>query len=798
MGISGSGNSRLEVRAPGMCAAALWLGCLLAVSSVSLLAQAMLPGPLDDVRPPSAPAPDPPAQPPTSLAFRDTRLSLDARVDDLLTQMSVAEKAAQLLAFPHELFRAPERADVDLVERLGQQLAQQPSGHLSGVLKPYPLERGLEIVNGLQQRAVQQSRFGLPLLVSEECLHGCMAHGSTTFPVPIALASTWEPALVERTAAAIGREARARGIRQALAPIANLARDSRCGRTEETYGEDPLLASRLLVAFVRGLQGQGVAATLKHFVANFGGDGGRDSSAVYTSERLLREVDFPPFHAAIVEGGAACVMAAYNSLDGVPCHASPWLLSDVLKGEWGLRGFVVSDYSGVAGLQTRHGVADSPQAAALMALTAGLDVDLPAARNFRLLEAFPADRLDEAVRRVLRLKLELGLLEAPLTDLAEAQAVVGCAEHVQLAREVAARSMVLLKNEGGLLPLPRDLGTLAVLGPNAAQGRLGGYSASGGQVVSPLAGIHAAVSPDTVVLHAEGCEISDFLEADRLAGRPRMLTTGPRPRTGFGQALEAASRADVVLLFLGNMPGSEGEGLDRSDLDLPGVQEDLVRAVCATHERVVVVLVNGSAVTMERWIDEVEAVVEAWYPGEQGGHAIADVLFGAVAPAGRLPVTFPRSAGQLPMVYNTRPSGRALEGYIDLRGEQARFPFGFGLSTTTFSYEDLHIESTGSEQAPEVHVRLVLVNSGSRRGDEVVQLYLHQRVAEVSLPDLELRGFRRVTLDPGERRELEFVLTAADFEYLDRRLQPTQGQGVFDVLVGASSADFRLRGEVDL
>ncbi|RLF03213.1 MAG: hypothetical protein DRK00_09050, partial [Thermoprotei archaeon] len=626
--------------------------------------------------------------------------------------------------------------------------------------------------------AIEGTRLGIPVIIHDECLHGCMAKYSTVFPQAIALAATWDPDLVYRVARAAVREARARGIRQCLSPVVNLARDVRAGRTEETYGEDPYLASVMGEAYCRALAEEGVVATPKHFVANFEADGGRDSHAAHFSERLLREVFLPPFKACI-RAGALSVMAAYNSLDGVPCSCNRWLLTQVLKREWGFRGFVVSDYGSVTGILTHHSVAGDKGEAAKRALEAGLDVELPQVDIYGepLLEAvrkglIPEEVLDEAVRRVLRVKFLIGLFDNPFVDPEEAERVVGCDEHRRLALEAARKSIVLLKNDG-VLPLNREkLRSIAVIGPYSDELPLGGYSGEPARRVTPLEAIKAKVKPGTEVIHAKGCRVS--------------LERPEHPPPEFWKAVEAARRADVALIFVGII---EGEGKDRASLKLPGLQEDLINEVLKTGVPTVVVLMTGSAVVGD-WIERANAVIEAWYPGQEGGTAIAEVLFGEYSPGGKLPFTWPRHEGQLPLYYGMRPSGRGYD-YVDMPGKPL-FPFGHGLSYTEFEYSDLRIETL--EGGRRVKVSFEVRNVGEVEGDEVVQLYVRDAVSSVARPLKELRRFKRISLKPGEVRTLEFTLEPEDLAFYDEHMRRVVEPGEFEVMVGSSSEDIRLRG----
>ncbi|MEM2400906.1 MAG: glycoside hydrolase family 3 N-terminal domain-containing protein [Candidatus Bathyarchaeia archaeon] len=750
-----------------------------------------------------------------------TDLSLDPateeRVEKLLSEMSLEEKIGQLRAkwlIPwrqlFEIFRfVPQEKREKLMdfmfsmffaereisgiitsayirEHLWEFLRREKNiGMLSIILRSFPPREAAELHNSIQKFIIENTRLKIPIIIHDEGLHGCMAQGCTIFPQSIALASTWNPELVEKIGVAIGKESRAHGIHQLLSPTINIARDPRCGRTEETYGEDPYLASAMAVAFIRGVQSQRVICTPKHFAANFVGDGGRDSNAIHFSERLLREIYFPAFKAAIQKGEALSLMAAYNSIDGVPCSCNKWLLTEILRKEWGFKGFVVSDYGSVSGLITHHRVAGTKDEAAKKALEAGLDMELPESDCFEhLIEMVKEGKIseeviNEAVRRVLRAKIWLGLFDNPYIDPDYAEKICDCEEHRQLALEAARQGIVLLKNDG-TLPLAKSLRSIAILGPNAAVMRLGGYSGYGVKVVTPLEGIKRKVSESTRVYYAEGCSL-----------------TGTS-REGFEEALKAAKSSDVAILFMGNsVPETEGEQRDRCNLDLPGVQEDLIREVCDLGVPTIVVLINGSAITMTKWIDDVNAVVEAWYPGEEGGNAIADVLFGDYNPGGKLPITFPKTVGQLPLYYNPKPSGRVYD-YVDLRGTQHLFPFGYGLSYTRFEYSNLRVEPEKISPDGSVRVQVDVKNIGGRRGDEVVQLYIHDQLASVARPLKELKGFKRITLEPGEQKTVTFTLGPEELSFYDINMNLIVEPGLFEVMVGSSSEDIRLKGTFEV
>jgi len=701
-------------------------------------------------------------------AYRDPGLSIDRRVDDLVARMTPEEKFRQLFMVPGDLDAGTE------VWRDGIFGLQVRS--VTGA------RSAAEKLNAIQRFFVEETRLGIPVVPFEEALHGLVGPGATAFPQAIGLAATWDVGLVGEVAGAIATETRSRGIRQVLSPVINIARDVRWGRVEETYGEDPFVTARMAVAFVRAFEERGVVATPKHFVANVGA-GGRDSYPIADGERHLREVDLPPFLAAIREGGARSIMTAYNSWDGVPCSAHPRLLTGILKGEWGFRGFVISDACSVGGSFSLHLTSDSYQESGRQAWEAGLDVVFQTEIGHADLfgEAVTAGRvgarrIDDAVRRVLRAKMELGLFEDPFVDPAEAERLNGHTEHRALARRAARDSVVLLKNTNGALPI-RDSGTtsVAVVGPDAVEARLGGYSGPGIRKVTLLDAVRERAGAKSTVRYAGGC--------GRKAG------DGGGSGGGIEEAVRIARGADVAVVAAGI---EEGEARDRSDLRLPGGQAEMIRRVAATGVPTVVVVYGGSAVEMRDWIDDADAVLMAWYPGEEGGRAVADVLWGDADPGGRLPITFPLAVGQLPLVYDHKPTGR-FDGYLDLSGDPL-FPFGFGLSYAEFRYSDLEIGPQEIASGGLARISCTVENVGKRAGTDVVQLYLHDLLASVARPVIELKGFRKLRLEPGESATALFEVGPAELAMLDAEMKTIVEPGEFEVLVGRSSRDIRLKG----
>ncbi|WP_211371917.1 beta-glucosidase BglX [Marilutibacter maris] len=702
-----------------------------------------------------------------------------ALVESLLAKMTLEEKLGQL--------NQPRG-------RWGQTGPQVQEGGedqiRAGRIGSYLGVHGADYTRRMQKIAVEESRLGIPLLFAHDVIHGFR----TIFPVPLGESASFDVDAIENAARIAADEATAAGLHWTYAPMVDVARDPRWGRIVEGSGESAYLGSVLAAARVRGFQGgdlradDTLMATAKHFVAYGAAEGGRDYNIADISERTLRDVYLPPFKAA-ADAGAASMMAAFNEVDGVPMHANGRLIDGVLRGEWGWDGILVSDYTGVLEL-IPHGVAGDRAEAGVRALEAGVDIDMVSDIYVDDLPAVVrADGLDEArvdaaVRRVLRAKYRLGLFDDPYrySDDARERERILRPEYRAAARDVARKSMVLLKNAGDLLPLDRDAaGTIAVIGPLADDKRvmLGGWAAAGRaeDAVTPLEGIREAVGPGVRVLHARGADV----EGD--------------DRSGFDEAVALARQADVVLMFIGEHHDMSAEAHNRTTLDLPGVQQALVQAVHATGKPVVAVLFNGRPLSIG-WLDaNLPSILEAWFPGIEAGHAIADVLFGDHNPAGRLPVTFPRNVGQIPIYHDHKNTGRPpseqekyTSKYIDVPWTPL-YAFGHGLSYTRFDYGDLAVDSARVAVGEPVTVAVTVTNVGKRAGDEVVQLYLRDDVASVTRPVRELRGFRRIHLQPGERRRIEFVLTAEAMGFHDAGGRIKVEPGRFTVFAGGSSDD---------
>ncbi len=740
--------------------------------------------------------------------YRDSALPVEKRVSDLLGRMTLEEKIAQMSVFHMETNNLPDEKII-LDAAIQKKFAHGVGALGRPGLHSTPRNTGL-YTNALQKYLIENTRLGIPAFFVDEALHGLMAYGATSFPQAIGLASTWDPDLVTQIFSAAAKEMRSRGENHALTPVLDLAREPRWGRTEETYGEDPFLGARIGVAAVKGLQGEGpdigrehVLATAKHFAAHGHPQAGTNCAPANYSERELRENYLAAFRAAVVEAGVGCVMASYNEINGIPVHINRWVLEDVLRQEWGFQGFVTSDGGGIEMLASLHQVAGSKDEAARKSLAAGVDFELDTCFG-SLASDVQAGLLDEAlidraVGRILRAKFLLGLFDHPYTDPEEAERVNNCTEHRQLALKAAHKSLVLLKNDG-LLPLQAgQVKTLAVIGPDAAGVHLGGYSNDPGHGVSILEGVRAKVGDRINVIYAEGCKITanDFGGKDWLGWYENdVLPTDPEEDERLiTAAVETARKADVVLLVIGENESvcREGWGInhlgDRDSLDLPGRQNDLVQAVMETGVPVVVLLINGRPLSINYIAEHAPAIFEGWYLGQEGGTAFADVLFGDVSPGGKLPITFPRSVGQLPAYYNQKPSAR--RGYL-FADVSPLFPFGHGLSYTRFSYQNLKVSPASIRPAGKATVSVEVTNTGERAGDEVVQLYIHDLQSEmVTRPVKELKGFQRITLQPGECRTVEFTITPDLLWFLNEHMEWVVEPGKFDILVGGSSADLQ-------
>lgn len=739
---------------------------------------------------------------PKESLYLNPAFPVEERVKDLIQRMNLEEKIAQLGSIPAAYLLEDRRFSQKKAEKiLSKGIGQitRIAGTREVNLNP---KEAAEIANKIQRFLLEETRLKIPAIVHEECLSGFMTKGATTFPQAIGLASTWNPSLIQSITSVIREQIRATGAHQGLSPVLDVVRDPRWGRTEETFGEDPYLVAQMGVAYIRGLQGEDwssrVIATPKHFAAHGFPEGGRNCAAVHVPPREFREVSLFPFEVAVKVAGAESLMNAYHEIDGIPCAASRDLLTGILREEWGFRGFVVSDYWAIKRLQIDHHVAKDEKEAAVQSLEAGIDVELPIVQCYGepLIEAVKEGlvsecSIDEAVSRVLRAKFLLGLFEDPYVSSELTSGIFDTEEHRALALRAARESLVLLKNDG-ILPISKNIKSIVVVGPNASSTRnlLGDYSYTAHlsckidavPIVSVLDGIKKKVSQQTDVYYAEGCDISGM------------------STEGFEDALEAAKKSDVVIVVVGERSGLSpcdisGEGRDRASLRLPGVQEELVKALCETGKPVIVVLVNGRPLSLGWIADNCSAILEAWLPGEEGGNAVADVLFGDYNPSGKLPISFPEEVGQIPLHYNRKPM--SLGGYV-FTSSKPLFPFGHGLSYTKFEYSSLCITPEKVGPAGKVAISFRVKNVGARVGNEVVQLYICDEVASVSRPIKELKGFKKVELKPGEERAVTFNLSMDQVAFYDRYMRFVVEPGTFKVMVGRSSEDIRLNGKFEV
>jgi beta-glucosidase len=756
--------------------------------------------------------------PPGNAPYKNAGASIEARVEDLLARMTLEEKVAQMQSiwdakrdvFDAKLELDPKKMALKFPDGIGQfARPSDATGPASPRLVPGRDLRGtIRLVNALQHYATEHTRLGIPIMFHEEGLHGYVAVGATSFPQAVALASSWDPGLVRAVNVVTAREMRARGVTQALTPVVDVARDPRWGRIEETFGEDPYLVGELGVAAVEGLQGEGKAwelgpgkvfATLKHLTGHGQPESGTNVGPAPYSERALREFFFPPFEKIIARTGISAVMPSYNEIDGVPSSANAWLLQKVLRGEWGFKGAVVSDYYAIEDLQRLHHIAATPEEAARLALKAGVDLDLPSPGAYATLTQqvrdgrVPVSSIDTAVRRLLTLKFRAGLFEHPFADADHAQAVTDTSDARALALEAAQRSIVLLKNDG-ILPLTLAAGktpVIAVIGPNAAVARLGGYSSAPPIAVSLLDGIRAKVGARAKLVFAQGVKITanDDWWADEV-----QLADPKENHRLIDEAVAAARGADQIVLAIGDTEQTSREGWapthlgDRDSLDLVGEQQALFDALRALGKPLVVVLINGRPTSTVTIAEQANALLEGWYLGEQGGNALADVLFGAVNPGGKLPLTIPRSVGQLPMFYNIKPSAR--RGYL-FDTTAPLYPFGWGLSYTTFQIGTPQLSSDHIGLDGSVTVSVPVRNTGSRAGDETVQLYVHQLVGSVTRPIKELKAFERVSLAAGETKTVTFTLTPETFRMWNIDMQRIVEPGAFELMAGSNSVDLK-------
>ena len=748
--------------------------------------------------------------------YKNPRASIDDRVNDLLSRMSLEEKAAQTMCLwmekPNDNSRVPKE-QTPLGGEFSPETAKQKMPHGIGQFarqrEARDPKRAAEYANAVQKWLIENTRLGIPAIFHDEILHGNMGEGSTVFPVPLALASSWDTELISRVFTVGARQTRIRGSHHVLGPNMDLAREPRWGRTEETYGEDPYLASEMVVSAVNALQGNAtyrnpriddmhVIATGKHFAGHGQPEGGTNIGPVNLSERLLRETHFAPFEAAVKRAHLFSIMPAYHEIDGVPAHASRWLLDSLLRNEWGFQGVIVSDYYANTELMKRHQVAADETDAARQALEAGVDVELPDPAIYKTLTELvrsgkiPQSMLNTTVSRILRQKFQLGLFDNPYVDPQKAAQMTDTPADRQLAAEAARRSIVLLKNQNNTLPFDRTkLRSIAVIGPNAAKAHLGGYTdPKPPRTVSILDGVRNKLGNSVKVNYAEGVKITK--EGGNWFGDAATLNDEASDRKLITEAVAAAEASDAVILVIGGNEDTNKEGWaethlgDRDSLELVGRQNDLVKAILQTGKPTAVFLINSGPLAINYVAENAPAILEGFYLGQESGTAAADVLFGDYNPGGKLPVSFPRSAGQLPIYYNRKPTAR--RGYLFSTTEPL-FPFGFGLSYTSFKYSDLQIEEPKIAAGGETAVHVNVTNTGKVRGDEVVQMYVRDEVSSVTRPTKELKGFARISLGPGATKKVSFTITPAKLQFYNREMKRVVEPGKFQIMVGGNSVD---------
>lgn len=766
--------------------------------------------------------------------YKNPNKPIDARVNDLLKRMTLEEKVAQL----QTVWVARQKLETESGEFTGEHApailglgigqVARPAENKATITPNKTPAQTVAFTNAVQKWLIENTRLGIPAIFHEEALHGHSGRNATSFPQAIGLASTWDSQLIHDVYAVTAQEVRALGVHQVLTPILDVARDPRWGRIEETMGEDPYLITELGVASVQGFQGDGktiasdrVIATLKHLAGHGEPVGGLNTAPAPVGERGLREIFLPPFEAAVKVGGARSVMASYNEIDGIPSHSNVDLLQNILRGEWGFDGVVVSDYFAIAELIARHHLATDKSEAALMAIAAGVDVETPDGDAYKLLVQLVKEKklnesvIDKSVARVLHEKFMLGLFENPYAKEAGVEEFVGNAKHVAFAQTVAEKSIVLLKNDKNILPLDKTtLKSVALIGPHADETLLGGYSDVPKNTVSILQGLREYLG-DAVAINFEKGTLLTIEKwpshTDSAAANTRskqrwhtdevVLATKADTKGMIAKAVAAAQKSDVAIVVVGDNEATSREAWsdnhlgDRSSLELLGEQQELIDAVLATGKPTVVILIGGRPLAISKLAHTAPAILQGWYLGQETGHAVARVLFGEVNPGGKLPVSVPRSVGHLPVYYNYKPAAK--RGYAFDKTD-ALYPFGFGLSYTQFTYTDMQWSTTKLKANETVDISVTITNTGKRAGDEIVQLYTSDPVASVTQPVKQLRGFKRVSLASQQAARVTFTLSANQLGFYDRNMDFVLEPGKIQLMVGSSSVDMRLQGELDV
>jgi beta-glucosidase len=747
-------------------------------------------------------------------AYQNQQLSIDERVKDLLARMTLEEKTAQMMCVwmekPNDNSKV-KKEQLPFGGTFSAELAKQKMpngmGQFARQREWFDPKGSAEYANAVQKWLKENTRLGIPAVFHDEILHGAMSGGSTVFPTPLSMSSSWDTDLISKVFTVAARQTRIRGTHHVLGPNMDLAREMRWGRSEETYGEDPYLTSRMIVSLVKAIQGNAtyanpkiddmhVIATGKHFAGHGQPENGTNIGPVNLSERLLRETHFVPFESAVKEANLFSIMPAYHEIDGVPVHANKFMLDTLLRKEWGFKGTVVSDYYAMTELFARHKIATDKADAARQSLEAGLDVELPDPDvNKNLVELvkagkIPESLIDQAVSRILYQKFQLGLFENPYVDVNKAVQMTDTAEDRALAADAARRSIILLKNENNALPIDKTkLKSIAVIGPNAAKAHLGGYTdPNPPRTVSILDGVKTKVGSAVKVNYAEGVKITK--EGGNWFGDTNTLNDSASDQKLIDEAVKVAKSSDKVILVIGGNEDTNKEGWaenhlgDRDSLELVGRQNDLVKAVLATGKPTVVFMINSGPLAINYVAENVPAILEGYYLGEETGTAAADVLFGDYNPGGKLTVSFPRSVGQLPIYYNHKPTAR--RGYL-FSTTAPLFPFGFGLSYTTFKYSNLKVTNPKISADGETTVTVEITNTGKIRGDEVAQMYIRDEVSSVTRPVKELKDFARISLNAGETKTVTFKITPAKLQFYNREMKRVVEPGTFQIMVGGSS-----------
>ncbi|HIJ70783.1 MAG TPA: beta-glucosidase [Planctomycetes bacterium] len=747
------------------------------------------------------------------LTYKNSSLTIPHRVENLLSKMTIKEKLAQ--TYCRHIY--DDTLDEDGNPCLEDGITQTLPYGIGQLGKPnWAFDKGpkqsAQIANKIQKMVIEGNRLGIPAIFHEEGLHGLWARGSTVFPQAIGLSCSWNPKLVEEVFKVISKEIRSRGSHQANTPMLDVCRDPRWGRIEESYGEDPYLTAQFAVAIVRGLQGtdetinkEHIVATIKHFAGYGLTEGGLNKTPAFLSERTMREVVLPPFKAAVEQAGALSCMPAYNELDGVPCHANKWLLTDILRKEWNFQGYVVSDYGGVVQLNRFHHLASNNTDAGKLAMLAGVDMELDNPYCFsKMLDSVKQSpelqkALDRAVRGILSVKFKLGLFDDPYVDADLAGRINRSREHINLSLEAAEQSVVLLKNKNNILPLDKSkYKKIAVIGPHADHMHYGGYAHfDTGNGITFFKGIKKFLGRDIEVLHAEGCRIHEGDGYWLTGSYDEFEFTKPEEnRKRIKEAVELAKKSDLVVLAVGGTAVTCGEFLGyRHELDLFGQQNDLVEAVIETKVPTIVCLVNGRPLTINYIDEHADAILETWYLGEQAGIALANTLFGKVNPSGKLTLSFPKSVGHLPVYYAKKPT--AIHDYFAEKTTPL-YSFGYGLSYTSFEYSNLSMSKRRLKTGEGITVSFNLRNTGKYEGREIVQLYIRDRISSVTRPIKELKGFQKVGLKPGESKMVTFKLSTDDLKFYNQKMEYVVEPGELDVMIGASSADIRLKGSITI